>query len=943
MTDNINSPFKHYNNANNNTSNTNHKRPPLPPKKQSKNNNNITQPQGINSPFGQNQNINSPFSNSNTNTNTNNNNNRNNNYNNTPTPDQNNNNTPQNEEKQEEESDDSNDNGNNTSNKEISEKKHKTSQKHKTPDQNYSINPSQIPRPNQYDEIYLNNEKLPIYETNISTTPPHPISFFSAKETQNSSPRFIRATLNSLPLSQSLLNETNLLFGLCIQPFAEVPDYEEPIPKAQTGNTIFRCKQCKSYINNKYNICYSQQNKQVAVCNLCQFENEFDLDKPGVKNEYFNNDYSECPELVKPTIDFIAPNNFKSNKIFTPHYLFMIDITENSYTMGLPSYVINSIQINLDSFHNAENSFIGFALYDVKNIYYFYVEKNDVRLSIMGDNVDPFCPLSMKKLFLNISEQKEQIEKLIERINNFISEKNTGVPNVRGHRQISSISGAAIKSGVDALMENGGRVMLFTPNPCQHGFAACAPRESFNKEKEPQKANPFFPQHELLVELGHKAANNRIVVDQFIFMSTLYDISTMSIVSNLSGGHIEYYNYSMDPIAINAMYEKLHFDLTRILTRPNYYDCRFMLRFSVGIDCVEILGPFNKKLGEAFQLGGCDPDYCYYYNMRLNETFKSGQKVDIQLVVLYNDNYSNSYLRIFNTSLETTNEVGKIFNNAEVNAIAKAMIYKEISLMFRTDLNNVKKNLEDKVINSFKYYRVKEKSDTANNQLILPISIRYLPLYIDSFLKTGILSNQNRPEMVNYILYIINKLLREPIYSSMKFLYPKFYRIDNIEGPQVNNNKSIKIENIGLINEKYNIIQKPLLLRLSKDVIDFDCAYLIDNGNFIYLFIFNGIEGNFYNDLFGVPTYEEAKNIGVTNLDEENQSDLNQRLINIVSQLRKENGGNYQPLRIIFLEENGINNHLLTDLLKEDKIDIYENYPSYLCYIHKEILARIME
>ena len=941
MTDNINSPFKHYNNANNNTSNTNHKRPPLPPKKQSKNNNNITPPQGINSPFGQNQNINSPFSNSNTNTN--NNNNRNNNYNNTPTPDQNNNNTPQNEEKQEEESDDSNDNGNNTSNKEISEKKHKTSQKHKTPDQNYSINPSQIPRPNQYDEIYLNNEKLPIYETNISTTPPHPISFFSAKETQNSSPRFIRATLNSLPLSQSLLNETNLLFGLCIQPFAEVPDYEEPIPKAQTGNTIFRCKQCKSYINNKYNICYSQQNKQVAVCNLCQFENEFDLDKPGVKNEYFNNDYSECPELVKPTIDFIAPNNFKSSKIFTPHYLFMIDITENSYTMGLPSYVINSIQINLDSFHNAENSFIGFALYDVKNIYYFYVEKNDVRLSIMGDNVDPFCPLSMKKLFLNISEQKEQIEKLIERINNFISEKNTGVPNVRGHRQISSISGAAIKSGVDALMENGGRVMLFTPNPCQHGFAACAPRESFNKEKEPQKANPFFPQHELLVELGHKAANNRIVVDQFIFMSTLYDISTMSIVSNLSGGHIEYYNYSMDPIAINAMYEKLHFDLTRILTRPNYYDCRFMLRFSVGIDCVEILGPFNKKLGEAFQLGGCDPDYCYYYNMRLNETFKSGQKVDIQLVVLYNDNYSNSYLRIFNTSLETTNEVGKIFNNAEVNAIAKAMIYKEISLMFRTDLNNVKKNLEDKVINSFKYYRVKEKSDTANNQLILPISIRYLPLYIDSFLKTGILSNQNRPEMVNYILYIINKLLREPIYSSMKFLYPKFYRIDDIEGPQVNNNKSIKIENIGLINEKYNIIQKPLLLRLSKDVIDFDCAYLIDNGNFIYLFIFNGIEGNFYNDLFGVPTYEEAKNIGVTNLDEENQSDLNQRLINIVSQLRKENGGNYQPLRIIFLEENGINNHLLTDLLKEDKIDIYDNYPSYLCYIHKEILARIME
>lgn len=90
-------------------------------------------------------------------------------------------------------------------------------------------------------------------------------------------------------------------------------------------------------------------------------------------------------------------------------------------------------------------------------------------------------------------------------------------------------------------------------------------------------------------------------------------------------------------------------------------------------------------------------------------------------------------------------------------------------------------------------------------------------------------------------------------------------------------------------------------------------------------------------------SYEEAKNSGIANLDEENNSDLNQRLINIVSQLRKENGGNYQPLRIVFLEDKGINNPVLTNLLKEDKIDIYDNYPSYLCTIHKEILARILE
>ena len=816
---------------------------------------------------------------------------------------------------------------------------HKTSQKHKTPDSSYNINPTQIPRPNQFDEIYFNNEKLPFYETNIGTPPPHSTTFYSVKETQNSSCRFIRPTLNSIPISQSLLNETNLLFGICVQPFAEIPEYEASIPKVESGNNIFRCRQCNSYINNKYNISFSAQNKQVAICNLCQYENELDINKPGIKSDYLNSDYSNCPELTKPTVDFIAPTNFKASKIFVPHYLFMIDISETSFQLGLPSYVINSIQSNLESVHNKENSYIGFGLYDQKNIYYFYIEKDNPRLTIMGDIINPFCPVSLKKLFLKL-EEKDKIDKLIETLNNFIEEKNQNVQASNIKRQISTITGAAIKSGVESLLENGGRLMIFTSNPCNHGFGACSSRDKFNKEKEPLKANPFYPQHEQFVEIGEKAANNRIVIDQFIFMSTSFDLSTFSIASNLSGGQIEFYNYTSDPNVRDSLYEKLHYDLTRILTRPNYYDCKFMLRFTVGVDCVEILGPFNKKLGEAFQLGGCDPDYCYFYNMRLNENFKKGQKIDIQLVILFDDNFGSRYLRIFNYSFDITNEVGTIFTNAEVDAISKAMIYKEISLIYKTDFKNVRMNLENKIINSFKYYRVKEKSSTPSNQLILPVSIRYLPLYVDSFLKTGILSNHNNPEMINQIIYIMNKLLREPIYSTTKFLYPKFYRIDDIEKEQINSNNSIKIENIGLTNEKYNIIQKPLLLRLSKDIIDFDCAYLIDNGCYIYIFIFNHIEGNFYKDIFGVETYEEAKNLSPT-LNEENESDLNQRLLNIITQLRKENSEHIQPIRLFFFEEGGIKNPILVDLLKEDKIDEYDNYPAYLCSLHREIQERI--
>ena len=88
--------------------------------------------------------------------------------------------------------------------------------------------------------------------------------------------------------------------------------------------------------------------------------------------------------------------------------------------------------------------------------------------------------------------------------------------------------------------------------------------------------------------------------------------------------------------------------------------------------------------------------------------------------------------------------------------------------------------------------------------------------------------------------------------------------------------------------------------------------------------------------MFGVQTYEEAKG-SVTGLDEENQTDINQRILNIISQLRKENGGYFQPVRLFFFEEGGIVNPILSTLLKEDKIEEYDNYPAYLCNIHREI------
>jgi len=88
---------------------------------------------------------------------------------------------------------------------------------------------------------------------------------------------------------------------------------------------------------------------------------------------------------------------------------------------------------------------------------------------------------------------------------------------------------------------------------------------------------------------------------------------------------------------------------------------------------------------------------------------------------------------------------------------------------------------------------------------------------------------------------------------------------------------------------------------LSLDHIDFDSAYLIDNGEVINIYVFNYLTEEFYNELFGVDNFESLFELNLENLDENNTNDLNERIFNIIKQLRKENIGFTQPIKLNIL------------------------------------------
>ena len=54
-----------------------------------------------------------------------------------------------------------------------------------------------------------------------------------------------------------------------------------------------------------------------------------------------------------------------------------------------------------------------------------------------------------------------------------------------------------------------------------------------------------------------------------------------------------------------------------------------------------------------------------------------------------------------------------------------------------------------------------------------------------------------------------------------------------------------------------------------------DKSYLIDDGDYINLFIFDKLNSEFYYNLFNMKTFDEIKENNILSLDEENQNYLN--------------------------------------------------------------------
>lgn len=272
-------------------------------------------------------------------------------------------------------------------------------------------------------------------------------------------------------------------------------------------------------------------------------------------------------------------------------------------------------------------------------------------------------------------------------------------------------------------------------------------------------------------------------------------------------------------------FEKGHYDLSRLLTRPQYFDCKFMFRSSLELRATEYVGHFHRNLGEGFSLNGCDSDYSFGISIEIDGSLKNGKEYSTQLVCLFTDIFGSTYLRLINFSIKANESITNFYESIDVDTLTKLSVVKEINRCYSTkNFNQSDEYLTERIVKHLAHYREKCSTETSKTQLVIPIKTRFYPLYMHSFLKKPPMLANKKNVGTNQVTASIDKMLRMPTYNLIKYIYPRLYRVDDLDQDQMHKRAKLQLTpptELGCYNEQLKSYTKPNLEIPMYDKIEF--------------------------------------------------------------------------------------------------------------------------
>ncbi|KAG0300638.1 COPII coat Sec23p-Sfb3p heterodimer component [Dissophora globulifera] len=778
------------------------------------------------------------------------------------------------------------------------------------------IDPDHIPSPvavQEADQIEWDDK--PFITSSRTHYTPLASSDFMAIDEGNCNPRFFRMTTYNIPNTEDLLNTSQLPLGLVIQPLAKLRADEAPIETVDFGDVgPARCRRCKAYIN-PYMV--FTNGGQKFVCNLCLFENEIDpnyfcnLDMNGRRV-----DLDQRPELRNGSIEFTAPKDYWNKTPAPAAYVFAIDVSWNSIQSGMLSQCIAGIKSAVWDENGvsrlARGAQIGILTYD-KTVHFYNISPSleQAQMMVVPDIDDVFVPLS-DGFLVSAETSKAVVEPLLDSLPQLFADNKITEP----------VIGAVVQAVRAALEERGGKLILFQTALPTYGPGALKHRDDSSLYGTDKERTLYVPQDDFYKKLGRSCVKAGLCVDLFLFPNAYVDVASLSSLSSITGGEtfmFPNFNAARDGA-------KLKGNIVKIVGREFGYNALMRVRCSTGLRIVQHFGNFSMQNITDLELAGLDSEKSFGVLVKHDGKLDEKTEASFQVALLYTTADGLRRVRVHNFSTPVTTLLSNVFRWADVDTTVNFLSKGSVFQGPTKPMKEVRDALTEKCVKVLSSYRKNCASSTAPGQLILPESFKLFPLYALTMLKSKALrlGKDINSDMRVHQMQMINSM---GVKESIAFFYPRMIPVHSID------------EKLGVQDTQSGRVLLPPLIRTSYARLDPAGAYLLENGQVMYLWLGNNIPSQFLLDVFGVATLDEVD--PKMHYLPELQSQASMQLRTIASYMQEQRA---KYLNLVVVRQGRDQSELeFSNQLLEDKNNDAMSYVDYLCAIHRMIQNEVSQ
>ncbi|BFZ56919.1 COPII coat Sec23p-Sfb3p heterodimer component [Savitreella phatthalungensis] len=646
---------------------------------------------------------------------------------------------------------------------------------------------------------------------------------FAAVDGGCANPKLLRSSLNLLLSSNDGLQACGLPFSVELQPFATLRHDDEPIPLVDvTQSSPVRCTRCLGFVSPRTRFIDGGAR---FVCHLCSFSNvtppDFftPTDYAGLRQ-----DLESRPELRYGAVEYlVGPDFWTAKKAPHPlHTLFAIDVSQQAVERGVTRSMVAAIRKLL-----AENGLagkIGLLSFDRHCQFYNLSDPNRTTAVMcdVGDLEDMFLPF-YDGLFVEPGVHSNVIEATLQCIESaFVSDP---VPEPAFH--------AMMRAGLHCLESTGGKLCIGLSSLATWGPEKLRMRENASLYGTSEEKTMLDSAHVLWKNMAEEYVSKGVGVDIFVMPAAYVDVATISTIPSMTGGDTLYYpNFVADRDT-----GRLAFDLTRACSREQGNNVLIKLRTSEKVSVQTIYGGCIPRTSSSLEMGVLHADKSILFHLELEGKVAAGSSVDLQAAVLYTTNDGSRRLRVIHKRLPITDNPGEALRAADMGGLVTYLTRVSAADVHRKTLKEIKSAITARCIKILTAFRRHGGTSSDKSLLVMPESLRQLPLYALGLQKQHAL----RTDVINSDMRVANlrQLQTSPTKELLFLLRPRIYDLTSLK------------PHMAFPDDAGDQIHVPPALANSFGAIPPGAAVLVVNGQWSVLWLRNDVSPKTIKDLLG--------------------------------------------------------------------------------------------